>query len=182
MPTSSGLDRRRKRTLTSLAFVAALASGGTALGAPPAAAADAVSVDYTCTGPGAPDGAQPLQVTMTAPATVPQGGTADLTVEVSTQLTVPIGVPANGVSGEMEITLGGAGSGSVTATGFTNPGRIPSGSTVTLTGGVASVQLDAAGTATFAPGNASVHVFGVTVACTVAGTAPVAASTEVTPA
>ncbi|MEV5239156.1 hypothetical protein AB0K89_08580 [Streptomyces cinnamoneus] len=181
MPTSRGLDRRRKRTLTSLAFVAALASG-TALGAPPAVAADAVSVDYTCTGPGAPDGAQPLQVTMTAPASVPQGGTADLAVEVTTALTVPIGVPANGVTGEMEITLGGAGSGSVTATGFTNPGAIPSGSTVTLTGGVASVQLDAAGTATFAPGNASVHVFGVTVACTVSGTAPVAASTEVTPA
>ncbi|MFI9240554.1 hypothetical protein [Streptomyces sp. NPDC053079] len=177
---TSTAPRRRNRTLTAAAFVAALASAGIGLGAPPAAAADPVSVGYTCNGPGAPEGVQSLQVTMAAPATVPQGGTADLALEVTTQLRVPISVPANSVSGEMEIAIGGAGSGSVTATGFTNADRIPSGSTVTLTGGTASARLDDAGSTTFSPGNAAVHVFGVTVNCTVSGTAPVAATTDVT--
>ncbi|MEU7133594.1 hypothetical protein [Streptomyces sp. NPDC046261] len=178
MNTPTG-PHSRKRTLRSAALVAALASAGLGLGAPPAAA-DPVSVDYTCTGPGAPGGVQSLRVTMAAPESVPQGGTAELTVEVTTQLTVPISVPARSVTGEMEIAIGGAGSGSVTATGFTNPGSIPSGSTVTLTGGTASARLDTAGSTTFSPGNAAVHVFGVTVNCTVSGTAPVAATTDVT--
>ncbi|MEU4211857.1 hypothetical protein AB0F13_17935 [Streptomyces sp. NPDC026206] len=178
MNTPTGLHRRR-RTLTSAAFVAALASAGIGLGAPPATA-DPVSVGYTCTGPGAPDGVQSLRVTMAAPASVPQGGTAELALEVTTQMTVPISVPARSVTGEMTIDLGGAASGSVSATGFTNPARIPSGSAVTLTGGTASARLDTAGLTTFTPSNASVHVFGVTVECVVSGTAPVAATTDVT--
>ncbi|MEU1374174.1 hypothetical protein ABZ442_10955 [Streptomyces triculaminicus] len=178
-PSTPSIPRRRRRTLASAAFVTALAAAGVGLGAP-SATADTVSVGYTCTGPGAPDGVQSLQVTVTAPASVPQGGTAELALEVTTELKVPLNVPAHSVTGDMTLELGGAASGSVTATGFTNPASIPSGSTVTLTGGTASAQLDTAGTTTFTPGEAAVHVFGVTVACTVSGTAPVAATTEVT--
>lgn len=173
------MNTSRRRMASSVALAAALACAGIGLGAGPAMA-DPVTVGYTCTGPGAPGGVQSLQVTMTAPASVSQGGTADLALEVTTALTVPISVPANSVTGDMTIDVGGAGSGSVAATGFTNPESIPSGSTVTLTGGTASVRLDNPGTTTFAPGNAAVHVFGVTVDCTVSGTAPVAATTEVT--
>ncbi len=178
MNTSIG-SGRRGRTLTGAALVAALASAGLGLGAPPALA-DTVSVSYACTGPGAPGDLQTLQVDVTAPASVPQGGTAELTLTATTQMTIPIDVPARAVTGELDLTLGGAASGTVTATGFTNENAIPSGSGVTLTGGTASVKLDTAGTTTFAPGNAKVHVFGVTVDCAVSGTAPVAATTEVT--
>ncbi|WP_414170057.1 hypothetical protein ACMATS_33620 [Streptoverticillium reticulum] len=171
----------RRRTAVGAALVTVLAGAGLGLGAPQATAADPVSVGYTCTGPGAPSGVQSLQVTMTAPASVPQGGNADLSISVVTQLTVPIDVAAGSVTGEMTVNLGGAGSGSVTATGFTNPDAIPSGSTATLTGGTATAQLTTAGTTTFAPGDAAVHVFGVTVNCTVSGDAPVAAQTDVTP-
>ncbi|MEW2034982.1 hypothetical protein AB0901_31340 [Streptomyces roseifaciens] len=150
------------------------------LGAPPAAAAEAVTVAYTCTGPGAPSGVQSLLVTVTAPAAVPRGSAADLSVEVTTALNVPVDVPARAATGEMAFRLGGAGSGSVTATGFTNTAAIPAGSPVTLTGGAVSARLDAAGATTFTPGAATVHVFGVTVACEVSGTAPVAATVDVT--
>ncbi|MFF4224352.1 hypothetical protein ACFYZH_16010 [Streptomyces abikoensis] len=179
MNTSTIGNRHRGRVAATAAFVAALASAGLGLGTT-SAAADPVSVSYTCTGPGAPSDVQSLQVTVTAPASVPQGGTADLTVEASTQLKVPINVPAQAVTGELDLTLGGAASGTVTATGFTNPDPVPSGSGVTLTGGTASVKLDSAGTTTFSPGTAKVHVFGVTVECAVSGSAPVAASTQVT--
>ncbi|MFF7726921.1 hypothetical protein [Streptomyces sp. NPDC008001] len=170
----------RRRTITGVALAALLAGAGTVLAAPPAAAADAVTVGYTCTGPGAPDGVQSLLVTVTAPANAPKGSTADLSVEVTTAMTVPVDVPAGAATGELALDLGGAASGSVTATGFTSTAAIPSGSTVTLTGGAASVRLDAAGTTTLTPGEATVHVFGVTVTCAVSGTAPVAATIDVT--
>ncbi|MFC5720672.1 hypothetical protein ACFP1Z_10905 [Streptomyces gamaensis] len=170
----------RNRTAAATALATALACTGVVLGAQPAAA-DTVSVGYTCTGPGAPSGVVSLTVTVTAPASVPQGGTADLTVSATTALTTPVNLPANSVSGEMTIALGGSASGTVTATGFTNPDPVPSGSTVAVSGGTASAQLSTAGSATFSPGNASVHVFGATVECAVSGTAPVAATTEVTP-
>ncbi|GAA0478702.1 hypothetical protein ACFQ2B_02060 [Streptomyces stramineus] len=175
------LSPHRKRIVTGAACAAALAGGSLGLSAP-TAVADTVSVGYTCTGPGAPGGVQPLKVSVTAPADVPRGGTADLTVEVTTSLTAPLDLSARSVTGEMRIDLGGTATGSVTATGFTNPARIPSGTPVSLTGGKASVTLDSEGTATFAPGEAAVHVFGVTVTCTVSGTAPVAATTRVTSA
>ncbi|MEV5376500.1 hypothetical protein [Streptomyces nondiastaticus] len=173
-------QRNRSRMITGAALAAVLAGAGTVLGAPPAAAADAVTVGYTCTGPGAPGGVQSLLVTVTAPAGAPQGSTADLSVEVTTALTVPIDVPARAATGEMTLELGGAATGSVTAAGFTNAATVPSGSTVTLTGGTASVGLPAAGAATVTPGTATVHVFGVTVTCQVSGTAPVAATIDVT--
>ncbi|MBT2382057.1 hypothetical protein [Streptomyces sp. ISL-11] len=176
---STPRSSQRKRTTAGAAFVAALVIGGIVLAAPPATA-DTVSVGYTCTGPGAPSGVQSLEVTVTAPATVPQGGTAELAVDVTTSLTAPVTVPAKSVTGEMTIELGGAATGTVTATGFTNPASIPTGTPVKVTGGTASVTLDAMGTTTFTPGAATVHVFGVTVACAISGTAPVAARTEVT--
>ncbi|MGK5734009.1 hypothetical protein [Streptomyces sp. URMC 124] len=176
--TPAKSSRRRLGAAASLAAV--LAGAGTVLGAPPAAAAEAVTVAYTCTGPGAPSGVQSLLVTVTAPATLPRGATAELSVEVTTALNVPVDVPARAATGEMAFRLGGAASGSVTAAGFTNTAAIPSGSPVTLTGGAASAQLDTAGAATFTPGTATVHVFGVTVTCEVSGTAPVAATIDVT--
>lgn len=171
----------RTRTAASAAAVALMASAGIALTAP-SALADTVSVGYTCTGPGAPGGVNTLQLTVTAPASVPQGATADLAVSATTQLTAPIDLPANTVSAELDLQLGGAGSGSVTASGATNPDAVPSGSTVSVSGGAASVQLTNAGSTTFTPGNIAVHVYGVTVSCTISGTAPVAATTEVTAA
>ncbi|MGW1071872.1 hypothetical protein [Streptomyces sp. NPDC002537] len=168
----------RKRLMTGAALAAVLATAGVGLAAPPALA-DTVAVQYTCTGPGAPSGVQSLQIAVTAPASVQQGTAADLTVDVITTLTAPIGIPAGSVSGELSIDLGGAATGSVTATGFTNPDAIPSGTPVTVTGGKVSAQLDNAGSTTFSPGSATVHVFGVTVNCSISGTAPVAATTEV---
>ncbi|MCD9194646.1 hypothetical protein [Streptomyces albireticuli] len=176
---STSTSPRRGRTTTAAAVVAAVTAGLAVLAAPAAGAAT-VSVGYTCAGPGAPSGVQPVQISMTAPASVPVGGTAELSVDVTTSIKAPLTLPARSVTGELGITLGGAASGSVTATGFTNAAVVPSGTAVKVTGGKAAVKLDAAGTATFAPGKASVHVFGVTVECVVSGTAPVAATTEVT--
>ncbi|MEU3751364.1 hypothetical protein AB0H17_01170 [Streptomyces olivoreticuli] len=168
----------RTRTITGAAMAVVLAGVGVGLAAPPALA-DTVAVQYTCTGPGAPSGVQSLSIAVTAPASVQQGGTADLTVDVITTLTAPIDLPAGSVSGELTLDLGGVATGSVTATGFGNADTIPSGTPVTVTGGKASAQLDSAGSATFSPGAATVHVFGITVACSISGTAPVAATTQV---
>ncbi|MEU5421714.1 hypothetical protein ACFY1P_34445 [Streptomyces sp. NPDC001407] len=168
----------RPRSIAGVAMAAVLAGVGVGLAAPPALA-DTVAVQYTCTGPGAPSGVQSLSIAVTAPASVEQGGTADLTVDVITTLTAPIDIPAGSVSGELKLDLGGAATGSATATGFTNSDTIPSGTPVTVTGGKASARLDNAGATTFSPGDATVHVFGVTVACSVSGTAPVAATTQV---
>ncbi|MBB5122991.1 hypothetical protein AF335_14235 [Streptomyces eurocidicus] len=170
---------RRGRATAIVALAAALTTGAAVLTAPQAAAAT-VSVGYTCTGPGAPAGVQPVQISVTAPASVPAGGTAELSVDVATSIKAPLTLPARSVTGELVIDLGGAASGSVTATGFTNRAVVPSGTAVKVTGGKATVRLGKPGTATFAPGKASVHVFGATAECVVSGTAPVAATTEVT--
>ncbi|MEV5506765.1 hypothetical protein [Streptomyces orinoci] len=171
----------RRRTAASAAAAALLAAAGIGLATPSAVAGgtDTVSVSYTCTGPGAPSGDNPIQLTVTAPASVPQGGSANLTVSATTQMTAPIDLPANTVTAEMNLAIGGANSGSVQVTGATNDSAVASGSTVAVTGGTASVELDSAGTTTFTPGDIAVHVFGVTVNCSVSGDAPVAASTEV---
>ncbi|PHQ52190.1 hypothetical protein BLA24_09005 [Streptomyces cinnamoneus] len=60
------LLKRHRRTPANAALALALAIAGVGLWAP-SATADPVSVGYTCTGPGAPDGVQSLQVTVTAP-------------------------------------------------------------------------------------------------------------------
>ncbi|PHQ52191.1 hypothetical protein BLA24_09010 [Streptomyces cinnamoneus] len=98
------LLKRHRRTPANAALALALAIAGVGLWAP-SATADPVSVGYTCTGPGAPDGVQSLQVTVTAPATVAQGGTAELTLEVATELKVPFGIPAQSVTGELDLQL-----------------------------------------------------------------------------
>ncbi|MCC3769839.1 hypothetical protein [Streptomyces sp. UNOC14_S4] len=168
----------RRRTLAGAAVAAVLAGAGTVLAAPPALA-DTVPVQYTCTGPGAPAGVQSLQVAVTAPDEVHQGTTASVSADVITTITAPIDLPAGSVTGELTLDLGGAGTGSVTATGFSNADVVPSGTPVSVTGGKVPVQFHAVGPTTFSPGSASVHVFGITVECAISGTAPVAATTRV---
>ncbi|MCQ4084755.1 hypothetical protein NGB36_30330 [Streptomyces sp. RB6PN25] len=178
MPGAPGKSSRRYAAVG--AAIVAMAGAALAFGAPPAMA-DTVSVNYTCTGTGAPSGVTTSQITVTAPATAAVGSTVDLQVSLSTAQTAPIALPANGVQGQVVINLGGASSGSVTATGLTDPSGIAAGSPVVLTGGTASVQLSNAGSVTFTPGNTTVTVseFGATVNCAVSGTAPVAATTQV---
>ncbi|RLU77442.1 hypothetical protein CTZ27_38095 [Streptomyces griseocarneus] len=168
----------RRRTLAGAAVAAVLAGAGTVLAAPPALA-DTVPVQYTCTGPGAPGGVQSLQIAVTAPDSVQQGTTVNLSVDVITTITAPIDLPAGSVSGELALDIAGADTGSVTATGFSNADTVPSGTPVSVTGGKASFQFHTAGVTTFSPGTASVHVFGVTVDCSISGTAPVAATVQV---
>ncbi|QHC23968.1 hypothetical protein [Streptomyces sp. GS7] len=176
---STERTKRHRRSTAGATVVALLATAGIGLAAPQASA-DSVSVGYTCTGAGAPSGVNPIQVTLNAPATIAQGGTANLTLSATTQMTAPVDLPAGAVTAEADIVLGGANSGTATATGFTNDSAVPSGSTVSVSGGTASIQLNDVGTTTYTPGAIAVHVFGLTVNCTVADTAPVLGSTEVT--
>ncbi|MFI1801163.1 hypothetical protein ACH427_27965 [Streptomyces sp. NPDC020379] len=170
------------RTLARSALIvcaAATAAVGISLPTATARSTEAVSVDYTCTGFGSPI-ALIAQVTVDAPASIPRGETAPLHMTLATSMTAPLSLPANQVTGTSSLTLGGASSGTTAITGMTNPAPITAGKPIALTGGTAAAQLDTPGTTTFTPGNMSFTAMGITVNCTVNGTPPIAASTEVT--
>ncbi|WP_372412180.1 hypothetical protein [Streptomyces luteireticuli] len=120
------------------------------------------------------------EVTVTAPVSVPQGGTAELSLDVFMGMNSPISVPARSVKGTAGLSLGGAQTGQMNATGLTNPDAIAGGKPVILSGGRASVRLDTPGKVTVTPGDMSFTAMGIIASCMLKGTAPAAATVEVT--
>jgi hypothetical protein len=141
----------------------------------PSAAADTVTVSYICGVPTfPPHWNDAYRVTVTAPATATRGQTVTVTASL-----VGIQATANTYQAALVITLGGASSGTITATGLTNP-AIPAGGTPKWNGGRAQVTLASAGTVTFTPGGFTVTRNGsFQWRCTAQGSPAVADSTRV---
>ncbi|WP_431727306.1 hypothetical protein [Verrucosispora sp. TAA-831] len=151
---------KRSRVLAGFAAVAAAVLGFVSV--PSAASADVLSthpvvsgtssVAYNCVEDPYPGGQTSFDVTFSAPSKVRVGVKFTLKATVAASVTIPIDVPANGVSGSVQAVLGGAGSGVVSAAGLTNATVVPAGQLLTLTGGAATVFPASRGVLTFTPG------------------------------
>ncbi|MET9418203.1 hypothetical protein ABZY03_29245 [Streptomyces klenkii] len=157
-------------------------AAGTWIAGPPASAtvAGPVPVAYRCQGLGM-DLMVAAQVTVETPATVQRGTRVTAQMSLAMAANAPFGVPARAVSGTADLTLAGAWGGTIPVSGLTNPDSISAGEPVRLSGGTATVALQTPGTATFTPGDLHFTALGITASCTVSGSAPVAATTIVTP-
>ncbi|MEU7364085.1 hypothetical protein ACFW9V_01305 [Streptomyces hygroscopicus] len=172
------LMRRSLLRSTACAAVAGAAAGVLALGAGPAAA-DTVSTTYNCAA-----GGETLQttetITVTAPATAVQGEQITLSVTVEDGTPVTEEIAANGVGAELDIAVGGAGSGTVVAKGLTNSTAVPAGQSVVLEGGTATLTAQGPGDVTFTPAGLRLNTLGLEVLCTPDGPVAAAATTRVT--
>lgn len=163
-----------KRTAT-LAFATTAAAGLLLAATASPALADTVQVTYLCGTPGSVT-VEPIDVTITAPATAVVGETVTLEVSTLRVNTLPFDVPAGATQVDMAIDLGGASAGSVTATGLSNVAT-PANERIQMVGGTAQLTLDSAGDVTLTPGGMESVIDDGT--CTVDGTAPVAATIQV---
>ncbi|HEX6343603.1 hypothetical protein [Umezawaea sp.] len=153
----------------------------TALGglvAPPAASANTAAVVFTCSEAGSEEVLLTYSVSVTAPAVVRKGKPIALTVSATKP--APADIPAGGIAGQMQVVLGGAGSGSVTATGLTNAVAVPIGQPMLLGPGSATATVANTGVVTFKPGTFTMSIWiGTTLTCTLPSGGPVLASTVV---
>ncbi len=116
------------------------------------------------------------RITITAPATATRGQTATVTTSVVTVNNHGAYVAAGVVRASMTINLGGAASGTITATGLTNP-EIQPGTPWRVNGGVAQITFANAGNVTFRAAGLNAGSWG----CVSNGLPqPVAATTTVT--
>ncbi|MCC3775007.1 hypothetical protein [Streptomyces sp. UNOB3_S3] len=167
--------------LALLAPTAGAASAATAATVTAAAPAKAVRVLYTCSSPRNP---QPedhyLDITVTAPRFVERGDDIALAVSLRTVDPPLRNVPARDIKAQVDIAVGGAGRGTVQATGLTNTEPVEAGKQALLTEGRATVEAQRAGTHTFRAGQrVLVQTSGYAVDCVAKGASPVAARTTV---
>lgn len=172
-----------RTTASAVAGVAALAL----LTAPPATAGTpgggytpSLTVEYSCEE--APYGSADtfFVITFTTPGQYRRG--ALITVQASVQTTTPApeDLAPNTLVGEIEVVAGGAGTGTVEATGLTNPVVPPPGDPLTLTGGRARFVADTPGVWTFRPGVfETLNELGQHLVCTPKSTPGAAARTYV---
>ncbi|MCC3775011.1 hypothetical protein [Streptomyces sp. UNOB3_S3] len=174
----------RRRIRTALLSTAVT---GSALAVAPltatAAYADDVRVTYTCSSVITPTPTDSLmEIGITAPAVVRRGQDIDLKVTLHTLHGTIADRPPFDIKGWADVTVGGAGRGSVRAQGLTNTTPVHKGQEVRLTEGKATVKARHTGRYTFAPGaevyvNTSDH----SVTCKRKGGPTVAATTRVLP-
>jgi len=95
-------------------------------------------------------GAGPIdyRITITAPATATRGQTATITTSIATVANHPNAVAAGTIRATSSIALSGAASGTLTATGLTNPAIQP-GTPWRLEGGQAQITFTNAGDVTY---------------------------------
>lgn len=167
-----------KRLSAMLSSLVAVMAGMVAASPPASASTSAVDVVFSCSEAGSEQVALTYAVEISAPKTVRRGATIPLTVTAAKP--APADIPANGIVGEMEIVLGGAVSGQVTATGLANTTDVPVGEPMTLGPGTASVSATTTGPYTFAPGSFVMDLWvGATLECTLPDGGPVLAKTYV---
>ncbi|MFC6081117.1 hypothetical protein [Sphaerisporangium aureirubrum] len=142
------------------------------------ASAGTVTVNYTCAAITGPWGYKVFDVSVTSPATVTRGQTAAVQVAMTDTFMSTTSLAAGVVRGTMTLHLGGAGSGTVDATGLTNPAVAP-GTPWRVSGGSAQVTFANAGDVTFTPGVFRAGAWGCGVRT--GYTAPVASTTHVNP-
>jgi hypothetical protein len=147
------------------------------VGASPAAAGT-VSASYLCGSvAGGPAGVGPFRVTINAPANATRGQTVTVTASIEGTRNYGSHLSANFVHITLGIILGGAASGTIQATGLTNP-EIQPDTPWRVTGGTARTTLNTAGDVTYRPGGFSENGGGW--GCGLYdGTSPVAATTHV---
>ncbi|TQS44778.1 hypothetical protein [Cryptosporangium phraense] len=165
------------------AAVLVLAAGSTFVLAPPAYA-DTVTVNYSCEVPLTGTLTGDVDVTITAPATAAVGDTVEVTVQTGpAPFTAPIDLEAGSVTPSIEVTVGGAQTGSFTAQGTPNTEPIPANTPITPAPMTGSLTLTGAGQVDLSPGTitaTAVTVFGTfAIPCTPTSTPPVAASIAV---
>ncbi|MET9266517.1 hypothetical protein [Amycolatopsis sp. NPDC004079] len=115
-----------------------------------------------------------------APVHAQVGGTVQLSVSGSLGVNKEgITIPAKAIDADLKVVLGGTQTGSVSATGLTNPTAQAPGEDRTMTGGTATVQLTSPGAVTFTPGTLTGHSASKTANCEVVGSAPVSSVTAV---
>ena len=137
----------RKSIVAGVALTAAVGLG-TVAAAP--ATADTVSVSFSCAFAGAGHWTADYLVTITAPATATRGQAVTVTAALGSIGTANQDAPAGAYRAFMDISLGGAASGTITANGLTSP-AVRVGDPLPLTGGVASVTFNAVGDVTYRP-------------------------------
>ncbi|MEO3813036.1 hypothetical protein ABGB17_28875 [Sphaerisporangium sp. B11E5] len=167
----------RRRITARVLVVGAGVAALLGFNAPPAGAGT-VTVNYTCAAITGPWGHKVFDVTVMAPATVSRGQTGTVQVAMTDTVNSSTSLAAGVVRGTMTLHLGGVGSGTVDATGMTNPAISP-GTPWRVSGGTAQVTFANAGTVTFTPGVFRAGAWGCGVRT--GYTAPVAATTDVTP-
>ncbi|MDG4770700.1 hypothetical protein [Solwaraspora sp. WMMD792] len=118
-------------------------------------------------------------VTVVAPDKVAAGGEIHLEVTLRSRAATPRLLARNEVTAELEVIVGGAGEGTLTVTGLTNPAEIPKGGTVFLSGGTVTLRAERPGNYTFTPGDHTVVTSDHPVVCTVTGGSAIVARTEV---
>jgi len=167
--------RRIAALLTATVTAAAISTIGAA-----SAEASTVNVKNACGLPGVYAFYQWVQTTINAPTNAARGQTVEVTVSLTGEATFPNGASAGANQATFTIALGGAGSGTITATGLTNP-AIPPGGKETWIGGHAQVTLANAGDVTFTPNRLQV-TSGPTngYVCAALAPVPVVATTHVT--
>ncbi|MGV9317056.1 hypothetical protein ACWDR0_33510 [Streptomyces sp. NPDC003691] len=117
---------------------------------------------------------------LTAPRYAAYGSTVDVAATVTTTSPAPPGLLPYTLNGKIDVTAGGAGSGTVTATGLTNPVVPPAGDPLTLSGATASFTANATGLWKFRPGAfETINARNEHLVCTPKTTTPVITKTYV---
>jgi hypothetical protein len=162
------------KRIASATVVAAAAIG--LLTATPAAAGT-VSARWGCVTQFGPAGQRDFVITLTAPATATRGQPATVTASISEPGNTGQPHPAGAYGGQLEITLGGVGTGVIYANGMTSPEIQPS--TPWRLDGQAQLTFSTAGDVTFKPRR--IRVWGSPVVPYICSgdTAPIAATTHV---
>jgi len=172
----------RSRICATVAIGTAAAVLSLTTGSSPAfASSEGVTITYSCTEPPYPAGEADFTVFINVPKKVIQGQTISLKASILSVDPTKVDVPAGGVDGTLAISVGGAATTGVTATGLTNQDAVPIGEQVLQSGGTASLTTSTAGVYTFTPGEFVITTWMDTTLDCAPESTPVAATTTVLP-
>ncbi|MGW0947248.1 hypothetical protein ACWD4O_32520 [Streptomyces sp. NPDC002623] len=122
-----------------------------------------VDIPYTCDTPlGVKKATSPIQINAKK-----NSGSYDLTVQFKKSvMDSPIDIPAGKVKPTMQVTLGGADTGSVKVEGPLNSAAIPQGQPIEIPDLVGTYKPGATGESTLSPGVLTIEAAGTTTTCT----------------
>lgn len=137
-----------RRSIAGIAITATAMSA--AIFAAPSATADTVTVKYQCTTVIGGLWYYDWRVTLDAPAVATRGQTVTVNINMELINDLPGPRAAHTTGGSLDVSLGGASTGSTTGTTAWNP-EIPPGAPLRLEGGTAQFTLANVGTVTYTP-------------------------------
>ncbi|WP_067608954.1 hypothetical protein [Nocardiopsis listeri] len=171
-----------KTRVGTAAAALAVAVGGSIAVAPAAGAEEATtaSVVYSCTEPPYPPGDSSWTLRVSAPVHVRSGEEIPLEATLTPENETPVEMPAEGISGSVDLAVSGSVEGSVTAEGLTNTDAVPVGEVPVLTGGHGSFPATDQGIYLFTPTGFTLHTWmGTELDCSPKDSAPIVAVTVV---